>query len=57
MSELEECLGDVVWHVEGDGAFGIVPFNVESAEKRAVPVNGDCVVFLKCHLEILDVIK
>jgi hypothetical protein len=56
MSELEECLGDVVRHVEGDGASGVVPVNVDAAEKQAVPVHGDCVVFLEWHLEMRDVI-
>jgi hypothetical protein len=57
MSEFEECLGNVVQHVEGDGVFGAVPLNVDAAEKQAVPVHGDCVMFLECHLEISDVIK
>ncbi len=56
MSELEECPGDVVWHVEGDGAFGVVPANVDATEKQAVPVHGECVVFLECCLEMRDVI-
>ncbi len=57
MLELEECLGDVFWHVEGDSAFGVVPVDVDAAEKQAAPVNCDCVVFLECHLEMCDVIK
>jgi hypothetical protein len=57
MSELEECLGDVVGHVEGDSAFGVVPVDVDAAEKGAISVHGDCVVFLECRLEMHDVIK
>ncbi len=33
MLELEKCLGDVFWHVEGDGAFSVVPGDVDAAEK------------------------
>jgi hypothetical protein len=57
MSELEECLGDVLWHVEGLGAFCEVPVNADATEKRAIPVHGDCVVFLECRLEMRGVFE
>ena len=57
MFELEECLGDVFQHVEGDGAFGVIPVDVDAAEKQAAPVHGDCEVFLECHLEMHDVVE
>ncbi len=57
MSELEECLGDVFRHVESDGAFGVVPVDVDAAEKQAIQVHGDCLMFLKCCLKMRDVFK
>ncbi len=57
MLELEKCLADVFWHVEGDGAFGVVPVDVDAAQMQAVPVHGGCVVFLECCLEMRDVVK
>ncbi len=57
MLELEECLGDVFWHVEGDVAFGVVLANIDATERQAVPLHGDCVVILECCLEMCDVIK
>jgi hypothetical protein len=47
MLKFLECLGDLFWHVEGDGAFGMVPVDVDAAEEQAVSVHGDCVVFVE----------
>ncbi len=57
MLKLLEGLGDVFWHVEADGAFGIVPVDVDAAEEQAVPVHDDCGVFIEGVLQVHDVFE
>jgi hypothetical protein len=43
--KLKESFGNVVVHVEVDGAGRIISVNVNAAKEGAVPVHGDGVVF------------
>ncbi len=54
--ELDECLWDIVGHVQSDGASGIVPIHLYAAEQRASPIPGHCVVFFQGCFEMHDVV-
>ncbi len=56
MLKFEERLGYVFWHVEVDSLSRVIPVNVDSAEKGAVPIYRHCIVFLKGGLEVNNVI-
>jgi hypothetical protein len=43
--KLKESFGNVVGHIEIDGASGIIPVNDNAAKEGAIPVHGDGVVF------------
>ncbi len=45
MLKLKESFGNVVGHVEVDGAGGLIPISVYTAKEGAIPVHGDGVVF------------
>ncbi len=43
MLKLKESFGNVVGHVEVDGAGGIISVDVNAAKEGVVPVHGDSV--------------
>ncbi len=50
MLKLKESFGNVVGHVEIDGAGRILPVDVNASKEGAVPVHGDGVVFFRVVL-------
>jgi hypothetical protein len=55
MLVLLECVADVSRHGVVDMALLIVPHEFYATEVQACPVNGNLVVFLKCHLEVIKI--
>ncbi len=56
MLKLKESFGNVVGHVEIDGASRIIPVDVNAAKEGAIPVHGDGVVFFESGLEMEEVV-
>jgi hypothetical protein len=54
--KLKESIGNVVGHVEVNGASGIIPVDVYAAKKGAAPVHGDGIVFFESGLEMEDMV-
>ena len=44
---LEAEVGDIVFHGEAKGAFGVVPLEIDSGVQVTLPVFGDIVVFFE----------
>ena len=51
-----ECLCNVEWHGEHDCAIGVVPFEMNSKEDFAFPVDGDWVGFSEGVDEVLGIV-
>jgi hypothetical protein len=50
-----ECIANIPRHGEVDTASLIVPREFYATEVQARPVNGNLVVFLKFHLEVIKI--
>ena len=53
MLELVQCFISVALHGDVDSPVGVIPREVEAAEKRSIPVNGDSVQAAECGNEMV----
>ena len=55
VSELYECLFDVIGHVQVHLSFGVVPFHMDTNVSLTCPICGDFVVFFEYCFEVVCV--
>ena len=57
---LDQEVVDVLFHAQATGAvrmlLRIIPFEIDSCKFLALPIGGDCVVFLQYFLKMLDML-